>query len=99
MRKLLSLFFAALCYTTIFATDYALPGKFTVNDKGDQVQFHNAFMRHITEHTYVTSCPSQMDLGITKLFTIFSLGERAITLIIGDLLTILSIGVITYVVT
>lgn len=69
MRKLFLFVMAAMCCAmTVSAIEGALPGKFTVNDKGDQVQFHNAFMRHITEHTYVTSCPSQMDLGITKLY-------------------------------
>ena len=39
MRKIFTLFVAALCCATMFAEDYALPGKFTVNADGLQVQF------------------------------------------------------------
>ena len=40
MRKIFTLFVAALCCAvTIHATEGALPGKFTINAEGDQVQF------------------------------------------------------------
>ena len=39
MKKLFTLFVAALCCANMFAEEQALPGKFTVNADGDQVQF------------------------------------------------------------
>ena len=53
MRKFFTLFVAALCCATIFATNTPLPGKFTINADGDQVRFspgpystNNAFGGH-----------------------------------------------------
>ena len=66
MRKIFTLFVAALCCATMFAEDYALPGKFTINAEGGQVQFHYAFMMHRSDETYTTWYPPQMRLGVIE---------------------------------
>ena len=39
MRKFFTLFVAALCCASMFATEGALPGRFTINAQGDQIVF------------------------------------------------------------
>lgn len=39
MKKLFTLFAAALCCASMFAVEVVLPGKFTINADGDQVRF------------------------------------------------------------
>lgn len=46
MRKILSLVVAALCCATMFATEGALPGKFTINAQGDQVVFSQGNLQY-----------------------------------------------------
>ena len=46
MRKILLSFLAALCCASMFATEGALSGKFTVNEDGKQVQFSQGNLQY-----------------------------------------------------
>ena len=46
MRKILLAFLAALCCATLFATEGALSGKFTVNANGDQIVFSQGNLQY-----------------------------------------------------
>ena len=46
MRKLLSLFLALAASMVVMATPGALKGKFTINDKGDQIVFSQGYLQY-----------------------------------------------------
>ena len=48
MRKIFTLFVAALCCASMFATEDALNGKFTINAQGDQIVFSKGNLRATT---------------------------------------------------
>jgi hypothetical protein len=50
-RKLFSHIFAALCCASMWATEGALPGKFTINAQGDQVVFSQGNLQYFCSTT------------------------------------------------
>lgn len=54
MRKLFTLFLAALCCANIFASNTPLPGKFIINANGDQVRFSDGYLaKYSDEDLYI----------------------------------------------
>ena len=46
MRKIFTLFIATLCCASMFATEGALSGKFTINAQGDKIQFSKGNLQY-----------------------------------------------------
>ena len=46
-KSLFTLIAVLTCATTIFATEGALKGKFTINDKGDQIVFSQGNLQYV----------------------------------------------------
>ena len=55
MRKIFILFAAALCCATVFATEGALNGKFTINEQGDQIVFSKGNLQYVGTWQFATN--------------------------------------------
>lgn len=74
-KKIFTLFVAALCCASMFAEDYALPGKFTVNADGAQVRFsQQAILRRGANHSIFTISSDQFLLYSYNYSSYFAWG-------------------------
>lgn len=80
MKKIFTLLLAALCCATMFATEGALPGKFTINAEGDQVQFSQGNLQYTPKTKILRFAEHQYDfVGDSKtgnVYYVYSSGEE-----------------------
>ena len=55
MRKIFTLLVAAMCYATMFATEGALNGRFTINADGDQIVFSKGNLQYVGTWQFATN--------------------------------------------
>ena len=70
MRKIFTLFVAALCCASIFATEGALIGKFSVNEQGHQIVFSQGNLQYYADGNLYRFATNQYDtIGAANVST------------------------------